>query len=93
MRVTKLGAGTYLLGDAVDPVGTTVIYSPAAWTLNTDTDDDLVADTNLGFAAANQYNNFRPRHSRGGVFVFADGSARRVALLDWVLNQDKLWGP
>jgi len=86
-RVISLYPNAYLVGDAFDRR----IYCPKRYFLDTDTDDDGIADS-LDFGNF-QYNYARFRHLRRANFLFPDGSVRSVAKLDWVRNKDGLWGP
>jgi prepilin-type processing-associated H-X9-DG protein len=65
-----------------------------AWNLNSDYDGDGVNDSASGeiTAGAGPYNAFNPVHNRGGNFLFADGSVRRVSTADWARNKDGMWG-
>jgi prepilin-type N-terminal cleavage/methylation domain-containing protein/prepilin-type processing-associated H-X9-DG protein len=101
MRLAQLAPATYIVADCVDiqgVAGASVVYSPLTglWPLNVDTDSDGTFDSNASVYSGSYaipYNHFSPRHNGAGVCAFADGSARKVLLKEWVTNKDMMWGP
>ncbi len=90
MRLGNVSTRTYLTADAY----WIYIATPAAYLLDTDTDGDGIDDS-CSYAGTGgvPYNYFRPRHAGHAVVGIADGSVKRISLLDWVTNKDALWGP
>lgn len=101
-KITQVKPGTFLTADcmhwtpASGQQGDVAIYSPykPEWALNTDIDGDGVKDTNSTIYGTykSAYNHVDPRHNKAAVFSFIDGSAKRVAIRDWALNKDFIWG-
>lgn len=99
MRLTQLAPTTFLAADCMDIQGTggsPCVYSPLEWPFNQDADSDGAPDSNsevYSGAFAVPYNHFGARHQGSAICVFADGSARKVSLQEWVTNKNMLWGP
>jgi len=64
--------------------------NPSIFPLNVDLDGDAVKDS---CSWCSIYNGASPRHSRGIVFLFADGSAKKVPLLMFLGNDGDMWYP
>jgi prepilin-type N-terminal cleavage/methylation domain-containing protein len=98
LKLTQVKPGTFLTGDCIHwtGIGDVAIYSPYTWGLNTDADGDGVKDSNSGVynttPRKTPFNHLDPRHNKAAVCGFVDGSAKRVAIRDWALNKDFIWG-
>jgi prepilin-type N-terminal cleavage/methylation domain-containing protein len=95
-RITKVKPGTFITADVIHWAGQgdLAIYTPVIWPMTIDADGDGLKDSSsiIYPSGKTKYNHFDPRHGKGAVCSFIDGSARKVLLKDYILNKDNLWG-
>ncbi|MBI4023778.1 MAG: DUF1559 domain-containing protein [Verrucomicrobia bacterium] len=92
-RITVIQPACFLAADtfADNPYSLLICsgkFSPWTW----DADNDGILDSST-IPPGTPYGGVDPRHSKGSNFLFVDGSVRRVSLLDWVTNKDRIWDP
>lgn len=86
-KLSLLPPGTMLIGDI--PGADPKIMMGVSWPYVFDNDGDGILDS---YSSTTLYNHFSPRHSNAGIGGIADGSARRIPILDFVLKKNQLWG-
>lgn len=87
-KLDKLKSSTFLVADAVN-LG---IYNPSMWSFNTDSDGDGYKDV-YSLRMDYPYGGVCFRHNKIANFLFADGSAKAVSVIEWVTNSNGIWGP
>ena len=90
-RMDQLPAGTLLMADSCSAVLTPWKYpfEPGG----VDQDGDGIKDTGAGLWLGRLYNDMRFRHNKLAAAGCDDGSARKVTIMQWLRNDQNLWGP
>jgi len=87
-KLEQVPSAQFILADAMH---NSILAPDVSWPLDWDYDGDGILDSNT-FYPEFPYNNFKPRHSNTGNFLFADGRVETRPVLDWVLDKNGLRG-
>jgi len=87
-KLYKVPVNWYLIGDGYSSYAVTPRPAPSWLRIQADYDGDGINESPLGYP----FSYLRFRHNRGANFLFAGGHVRYVTLMQWVSNQDGMWG-
>ena len=70
-----------------------IIFNPGGWCMNINY-DGVGGNDSYGphVTETGPYQSWGPLHYGGGNFVFSDGHAKYVRIIDWENNEDGMWG-
>jgi prepilin-type processing-associated H-X9-DG protein len=92
VRITQVkdAAQWILFGETHSPYY--MIYNPAGWPVDTDTDSDGIADTYNYWAGWNNYNGGNPKVHHGSSNVaFCDGHVESISYKVWINPNNGMW--